>query len=87
MAAVFALVFLFVIASSGLMFKSMSSGVGTMVIWALFIALAGGVFVVQARPQMGGRGADWRLDAAYSCLDAVSRITKWQCAQVPSSSP
>lgn len=45
MAAVFALVFLFVVAASGLMFKSMSSGFGTTLIWALFLALAGGVFL------------------------------------------
>jgi hypothetical protein len=46
MAAVFALVFLFVIASVGFMWKAAGSfGFGTALAMGLFLALASGVFV------------------------------------------
>jgi hypothetical protein len=47
MAAVFALVFLFVLASGGLLFKTMVAGASFASIFALatFLALASGVFV------------------------------------------
>jgi hypothetical protein len=47
MAAVFALVFLFVVASIGLMVKALPGGMtfGTVAMILAFIAMAGGVFV------------------------------------------
>jgi len=44
MAAVFALVFLFVLASVGLMVKAASAGFGTGIALVCFVAMAAGVF-------------------------------------------